>query len=92
MQKSYLPKTPQKKSFQSLHAHEDYPLKELSPLMLTFFSSNYGKMTKLEMLHSPLPANKDLFAQLIASEVKNSTEDTFRNYEILEEESYELLE
>jgi hypothetical protein len=47
MQKSYLPKTPQKKSFQNIHFQEEQQLKELSPLMLTVFSSNYGKLTKL---------------------------------------------
>jgi hypothetical protein len=36
------------------------------------------------MLHSPLPTNKDLFSQLIASEIKNNYEETFKNYEILE--------
>jgi len=71
MQKSYHPKTPQKKTFQNILHHDDQPLKELSPLMLTVFSSNYSKLTKLEMLHSPLPTNKDLFSQLIASEIKN---------------------
>jgi len=67
MQKSYLPKTPQKKTFQNIHFYDEQPLKELSPVTLTVFSSNYSKLTKLEMLHSPLPTNKDLFSQLIAS-------------------------
>jgi hypothetical protein len=69
MQKSFNPLTPQKKGF-SLHSfHEDSLLKELSPQVMTVSSSNVGKI-KLEMMSSPLPTTKDLFAQLLASEQK----------------------
>jgi hypothetical protein len=44
------------------------------------------------MLHSPIPTAKDLFAQLIASEQKAAQEDRLQNYEILEEESYDMEE
>lgn len=60
--------------------------------MLTVISSSHGKIAKLEMLQSPLPANKDLFSQLLGSEIKNATDDCLHNYEIMEEESYENVD
>lgn len=44
------------------------------------------------MLNSPLPANKDLFSQLLGTERKVVPEDCFPYYEILEEESYENVD
>lgn len=44
------------------------------------------------MLHSPLPTAKDLFSQLIASEVKGDNEDIYQRYEIVEEESFEMID
>ena len=91
MQATFHPLTPQKKSF-SLHAfHEDPLLKQLSPLVMTIGSSGYGKV-KLEMLQSPQPTSKDLFSQLLASEAKATEEETLRRYEIMEEESSEILD
>jgi hypothetical protein len=91
MQRSFHPITPQKRNISMLSLHDDLLLKELSPLVLTVGSSGYGKV-KLEMLHSPQPTNKDLFSQLLASELKCNYDDYFHNYEILEEESYENLD
>lgn len=44
------------------------------------------------MLQSPIPTSKDLFSQLLASELKIQQEDYFRHSEILEEESYENID
>ena len=82
MQKTFETITPQKRAFSKLSQADEPHLKELSPLVLTIGSSSYGKI-KLEMLQSPVPASKDLFAQLLASEHKICPEDYFQNYEIL---------
>lgn len=79
MQKSFNHLTPQKKGL-SIHSfHEDSLLKELSPQVMTVSSSNYGKI-KLELMSSPLPTSKDLFAQLLASEQKIVDEEDFQRY------------
>jgi hypothetical protein len=80
MQKQFHPITPQKITHAHFAGHDDHLLKELSPLMLTVISSSQGKIAKLEMLQSPLPANKDLFSQLLGTEIKNATEDCLQNY------------
>ena len=88
MQKTFDTLTPQKKMGHIFNQHEDSFMKDLPPLAMTISSSNFGKVT-LEMLSSPLPASKDLFAQLLASERKPIEADIFQGYEILEEDSYE---
>lgn len=66
MQKSFYPLTPQKRTLPKLPFHDEHLLKELSPQLLTIGSSGCGK-PKLEMLHSPLSGNSDLFSQLLQS-------------------------
>lgn len=44
------------------------------------------------MLQSPLPTTKDLFSQLIASGQKVQQEDYFKNYEIMEEDSFDNID
>lgn len=83
MQKSFVAITPQKKTTKH-HMFEEH-LKQLSPLMLTVFSSSYGKMSKLEMMQSPVPTNKDLFYQLLASEIKAIPQNYAENYELLDQ-------
>lgn len=51
-------------------------------------SSGHGNTTKLELLHSPLPTNQDLFSQLLGTEKKVVLDD-WNNCEIMEEDSYE---
>jgi hypothetical protein len=80
MQKSFLA-TPQKKT--ARHHPLDEPLKELSPLLLTVFSNS--KMNRLEMMHSPLPTNKDLFYQLLATEIKPIPESQHENYDLFDD-------
>jgi hypothetical protein len=72
MHKSIVAITPQKKT--ARHAFDEH-LKELSPLILTIFPSSCRKSWRLEMLQSPQPTSKDLFYQLLASEVKTIPED-----------------
>lgn len=52
--------------------------------MLTVISSSSGKMSRLEMMQSPAPTNKDLFYQLL-SEIKAIPEHSIENYEIFDE-------
>ena len=91
MQNSFQTITPRKKTLARQPMLDDNFMKELSPLFMTGHSSNYGK-AKLEMMLSPLPANKDLFSQLLASGLKPNQEDDFQRYEILEEESFEQMD
>jgi hypothetical protein len=86
MQKSFVAMTPQKRSLTLFHAQEEHPLTDLSPMLPHYLHSNSRPALALEMLQSPLPANRDLFSQLLATEFKPLVQPT---YELMEEETYE---
>lgn len=84
MQKSFVAMTPQKRSLPLFHPQEEQPLSDLSP-MLPHSLSNSRPALALQMLHSPLPAHRDLFSQLLATDPKPHPPSAH----LMEEETYE---
>lgn len=79
----FVPITPQKRTHSLFH-NEDPALRELSPFPQCLNLSSSRKNNKLELLQSPIPTNRDLFSQLLATEVKTPHEPT-NHCEIMEE-------
>jgi hypothetical protein len=77
----FCPITPQKRNYPCLNLEESH-LRELSPFPQRLPLSSHRKPTCLELLASPLPANRDLFSQLLATELTTPRE----KQEIIEDE------
>lgn len=69
----FCPITPQKRGYG--FNFEEGHLRELSPFPQRLPLSSHRKPACLELLTSPLPTNRDLFSQLLATELRTPREN-----------------